>query len=242
MNFHIVLKYVWGSHVDSFLRAVNTFHLSIAEMSSLGASLAVWSYLPFYTPFYFSISSMSTEASFIRTTNNEVPLTISSSSVFTKSIKSIFFVPKEMLLPKEGFADAGKLWKYAFNFSYFKSEKMNETYIPVQNCVFLEQLSLSFFFRVKSFSLCKKIVAVCNKFNPLFLETRVLLFISTLTTRCGLSCVQLYFFNCFFKGWLPLTWDSEACFMSSLWLTFACNTRVIVHASSNPRVSRLKLL
>ena len=71
---------------------------------------------------------MSTEASFIRTTNNDVPLTISSSSVFIKSIKSIFFVPKEMLLPKEGFADAGKLWKYAFNFSYFNSEKMRHTY------------------------------------------------------------------------------------------------------------------
>ena len=73
---------------------------------------------------------MSTEASFIRTTNNDVPLTISSSSVFNKSIKSIFFVPKEMLLPKQGFADACKLWKHAFNVSYFKPEKMNETYIP----------------------------------------------------------------------------------------------------------------
>ena len=97
MNFHIVLKYVLWSHVDSSLRAVDIFHLRVAEMSGLGASLAVWSYLPVYTPFYFSISSMNTGASFIRTTNNDVPLTISSLSVSTKSMKSISFVPKEML-------------------------------------------------------------------------------------------------------------------------------------------------
>ena len=40
---------------------------------------------------------MNTGAGFIRTANNDVPLTISSSSVSTKSMKSIFFVPKEML-------------------------------------------------------------------------------------------------------------------------------------------------
>ena len=65
-------------------------------MSCLGASLAVCSYLPVYTPFYFSISSMNTGAGLKRATNNDVPLTISSSSVSTKSMKSIFFVPKEM--------------------------------------------------------------------------------------------------------------------------------------------------
>ena len=90
MNFRIVLKYVWGSHVDSSLRVVDIFHLSVAEMSGVGASLAVWSYLPVYSSFYFSISSMNTGASFIRTTNNDVPLTISLSSVSTKSMKSIF--------------------------------------------------------------------------------------------------------------------------------------------------------
>ena len=87
----------WGSHVDSSLKAVDIFHLSVAEISGLGARLAVWSYLLVHTPFYFSISSMNTGASFIRTTDNDVPLTISSSSVSTKSMNSIFFVPKEML-------------------------------------------------------------------------------------------------------------------------------------------------
>ena len=122
MNFHIVLKYVWGSRVDSSSRAVDIFYLSVAEMSGLGASLAVWSYyLPVYTPFYFSISSMNTGAG----------LTITSL----------------------GFIDAYKLWKHVLNFSYFKYEKISEIdskiYIPVQNCFFFEQLSLSFFFGVK---------------------------------------------------------------------------------------------
>ena len=86
------------SHIDnSSLRVVDIFHLSVAEMPGLGVSLVVWSYLPVFSSFYFSISSMNTWASFIRTTNNEVPLTISLSPVSTKSMKKIFFVPKEML-------------------------------------------------------------------------------------------------------------------------------------------------
>ena len=87
MNFHIVLKYVWGSHADSSLRVADIFHLSVAKMSGVGTSLAVWSYLPVYSSFYFSISSMNTGTSFIRTTNNDVPLTISLLSVSTKSIE-----------------------------------------------------------------------------------------------------------------------------------------------------------
>ena len=75
------------THIDSFLRVVDIFHLSVPEMFGLGASLAVWSYLPVYLSFYFSISSMNTGTSFIRTTNNDVPLTISLLSVSTKSIQ-----------------------------------------------------------------------------------------------------------------------------------------------------------
>ena len=71
-------------------KSCHIFHLSVGEMSGVGASLAVWSYLPVYSSFYFSISSMNTGASFIRTTNNDAPLTISLSSVSTKSMKSIF--------------------------------------------------------------------------------------------------------------------------------------------------------
>ena len=67
----------------------------------------------------------------------------------------------------------------------------------------ISSLSLSFFFGLKSLhfsAIVKKIAAECNKFNHLFLETRVLLFISTLTTRCSLSSVKVYFFICFFRG------------------------------------------
>ena len=83
-------------------------------MSGLGASLAICSKLPVYAPFYFSSSSMKTGAGFLRTTNNDVPLTISPSSVSTKSMKSIFFVTKEMLrtsirITGLGFVDACKL-------------------------------------------------------------------------------------------------------------------------------------
>ena len=83
-------------------------------MSGLGASLAICSKLPVYAPFYFSSSSMKTGAGFLRTTNNDVPLTISPSSVSTKSMKSIFFVTKEMLrtsirITALGFVDTGKL-------------------------------------------------------------------------------------------------------------------------------------
>ena len=156
MNFCIVLKYVWGSHVD---RVVDIFHLSIAEMSGLGASLAVWSYLPVYSSFYFYISSMNTGVNFIRKTNNDLPLTISLSSVSTKAMKSIFSYLKKCwivlntlykqnsirITQAEVFADACKLWKHILNFFYYKPEKINEIYMPVQNCIFYG-IVLSFLF------------------------------------------------------------------------------------------------
>ena len=41
MNFRVVLKCVSGSDTDSSLGAVDIFHLSVVEISGLGASLVV---------------------------------------------------------------------------------------------------------------------------------------------------------------------------------------------------------